>query len=447
VWATQWPPITLATAGAVLEKHDHTVEIIDCSAENITREAILNKIAGGVFDLVGWATGTPSIRDDLALAAEIKEIDRRIHTAVFGTHVTVRAEECLRETLALDFIVRHEPEISLAALTDCLQRGDTLESVEGISFRDKTGGIVHNPSRDFIEDLDSFPFPAWHLVDLDCYRLPIIGKRYVILLPVRGCPWPCNFCTSGVYYGKKLRRRSVSRMMDEIGHIMERFGIADFFIWADTFTADREYVLDFCREIRRRKFTIRWTCNSRVDTVDRVLLDEMRRSGCWMISYGIESGSLKTLESIQKRINPAQSRRAVEWARKAGIITVGHFIMGFPGETMVTLRETVDFALSLKLDMAQFYCAVPFPGSSLYDRAEAEGWIAGKEFHEFNQGTAVMELPGLAPPIVNRYRRRAFLRFYLRPRQMVTAAKLVRRGGVKHLMKTGMRFAKWCLKK
>jgi len=447
VWATQWPPITLATAGAILEEGGHIVEIIDCAAGNITRKSLLEKISSGGYDLAGWATGTPSIMDDLALAIEIKEIGSSVHTAVFGTHVTALADECLRASPGLDYIIRNEPEATIAALVDCLERRVGLESVAGISFRDDSGGIVHNPDRDFIKDLDDLPVPAWHLVDLDCYRLPLIGRRYVILLPVRGCPWQCTFCTSGTYYGKRLRRRSVPVMMDEIGNIVERFGISDFFIWADTFTADRDYVLDFCREIRERGLKIRWTCNSRVDTVDEDMLDEMHRSGCWMISYGIESGNRQTLSGIRKGIDPDQSRRAVDLAGKAGIMTVGHFIMGFPGESLATLAETVDFALSLKLDMAQFYCAVPFPGSSMYDEAREAGWIAGKGFNEFSQGSAVMELPGLAPSIVNRYRKRAFLRFYLRPRQMMSMAKLLRSGGVRHFVRSGIRFAGWCLKK
>ncbi|MDD5476335.1 MAG: radical SAM protein, partial [Syntrophales bacterium] len=435
------------TAAAVLEEGGHIVEIIDCAVGNVTRKALLEKISSGGYDLAGWAAGTPSIRDDLALAGEIREISSSIHTAVFGTHVTALADECLRASPGLDFIIRNEPEATILALVDCIERGESLKSVEGISYRDDSGVIVHNPDRDFIEDLDRLPVPAWHLVDLDCYRLPIIGRRYVILLPVRGCPWPCTFCTSGTYYGKRLRRRSVPVMMDEIGHIVERFGITDFFIWADTFTADRDYVLDFCREIRERNYDIKWTCNSRVDTVDVDMLDEMHRSGCWMISYGIESGNRQTLSDIKKGIDPEQSRRAVDLAGKAGIMTVGHFIMGFPGESLATLSETADFALSLKLDMAQFYCAVPFPGSSMYDEAREAGWIAGKGFDEFSQGSAVMELSGLAPSIVNRFRRKTFLRFYLRPRQMMTVAKLVRRGGVKSLVRSGIRFAGWCLRK
>ena len=445
VWATQWPPITLATAGACLEADGHHVEIVDCAVEPVTRGEILEKIAGGSYGLVGWATGTPSISDDLALAGEIKAVDRGVHTAVFGTHVTALADRCLRETPGLDSIVRNEPEAPLTALARCLEGGGDPASVAGISFRDAGGEIVHTGDGGYIEDLDELPVPAWHLVDLEHYRLPLIGRRYVILLPVRGCPWPCTFCTSGTYYGSRLRRRSVPRMMDEIAYCVDTLGITDFFIWADTFTADRDYVLEFCRQIGERGFSIHWTCNSRVDTVDEDMLVAMKGAGCWMISYGIESGNRHTLAAIRKGIEPEQSRSAVAYARTAGIMTVGHFVLGFPEDTEATLKETIDFALSLRLDMAQFYCAVPFPGSALYDRALEEGWIDGTGFDRFNQGEAVMKLPGLPPETVNRYRKRAFLRFYCRPRRMIAMMRLAGRGGVGTLVRSGLGFLRWVL--
>ena len=224
-WATQWPPITLATAAALLEGEGYDVAILDCPAQGYTVNDLMDRISAEDFDLIAWATGTSSIESDLALSTAFKEIRQATYTAVFGTHVTALAGETLSAAEGLDFVIRNEPEATLVALAACLRREDDRETVKGISFRTSDGHVIHNTSRAYMPDLDSLPFPAWHLVDLDSYRLPLIGEKYVILLPVRGCPYACSFCTTGTYYGKRLRRRSVPRMMDEIEYIISRFGI------------------------------------------------------------------------------------------------------------------------------------------------------------------------------------------------------------------------------
>jgi len=446
VWATLWPPITLATVGAILENKSHDLEILDCAALGISRQDLLNRICEGDYELIVWSTATPSIESDLTLADEIKRINRGIKTAVFGTHVTALAEECLRETEGLDFIVRNEPEESLSALAEDLEKGENdscIGSIEGISYKNGDGKVLHNSSRPFIHELDNLPFPAWHLLALEKYRLPLIGENFLILSPVRGCPYSCTFCTAQTYYGKRLRRRSVPKMMDEIKYAMGQFNINQFFIWADTFTADRDYVFQFCLAVQQTGLKISWTCNSRVDTVDQALLDAMASAGCWMISYGIESGNQAVLDRSKKKTTLVQSRNAVQMAKRAGIKVVAHFVLGLPGESKKTLKETIDLALSLDVDLAQFYCATPFPGSSLYELARLRGWIEGRNFEEFRQDNAVMNLPCLTPAMVNYYRKKAFRRFYLRPHRLFQMLKLMRASGLKQSIKRGLRFMKW----
>jgi len=442
-WTTLWPPISLATAASILEQKGHEVEVWDCAAQGIHLSALLNRTRTGRNPLIIWSTATPSIKSDLALADEIKKIDSRIMTAVFGTHVTTLSKECLEATEGLDVVIRNEPEESIAALADSLVNNGPLEEVAGISYKDSDGQIIHNPERPFIQDLDSLPIPAWHLLDLERYRLPLKGDKFLILSPVRGCPYACSFCTAQTYYGKRLRKKSVAKVMAEIEYLIDRFGIRQFFVWADTFTADRDYVTEFCQAIRDKELAIGWTCNSRVDTVDRTLLAAMAKAGCWMISYGIESGSQEILDKVKKRITLGQCRAAVRMAKAAGIKVAGHFVLGLPGESEATLKETLAFALTQDMDMAQFYCAVPFPGSSLFELAKAQGWIEGKGFDEFRQDNAVMNFPGLSPSIVNDYRRKAFSRFYLRPSRFLQMWKMVRMRSIGETIRGGLRFMKW----
>ena len=250
-----------------------------------------------------WSTGTPSIESDLELASFIKGCDDKVTTVVFGTHVTVLDKECLTAFPAIDCIIRNEPEMTLAVLVKTLTEGGCLTDVAGITFRTDTGTTVANPPRPYLEDLDSLPLPAWHLLDLDRYRLPLKGKPFLMVAPLRGCPFNCSFCTCQTYYGKRLRKRSVESVLRELEYDGERFGIRDFFIWAETFVVDRAYVAALCRGIIERGLRISWTSNSRVDTVDKELLTLMAQAGCWMISYGIESGSQKILDEADKGTN------------------------------------------------------------------------------------------------------------------------------------------------
>lgn len=446
VWATLWPPLSLATMGAVLERDGHGVRIVDCAAQGIGRKAVGEMIRDFMPRAVIWSTGTPSIESDLELASFIRGCDHKMRTAVFGTHVTVLDKACLAAYPALDCIIRNEPEMTVQALVKTLAAGGSLAPVEGITFRTDAGEIVVNPPRPFLEDLDTLPLPAWHLLDLDRYCLPLRGKRFLMVAPLRGCPFNCTFCTCQTYYGKRLRKRSVESVLAEIAYDGERFGIKDFFFWAETFVVDKEYVASLCRGIIERGLRISWTANSRVDTVDVRLLTLMAEAGCWMISYGIESARQEILDEAEKGTTAEQAFQAVRHAREAGIKTVGHFILGLPGETRESLDDTVRFARSLPLDLAQFYCAVPFPGSRLYDRALREGWIEPLDYTGFKQDLALMNLPTITADEVNRYRALAYKRFYITPSTICRILKLTNRRDMMGLLTSARDFWRWSKK-
>ena len=410
IWGTQWPPLTLATTAALLEEDDHQVIVRDFPAAGGSAKDLIALVDREQPDFAFWATGTPSLDADLSWGAVIKELSGHTRTGVFGTHVTARTETALGHP-GIDVVIRHEPELIIRNI--CRPAQPDLAAVKGISFSDATGEIITNPDEDFLAPED-IPAPAWHLLPSLPYTLPLKRRPFLIVAPVRGCPFSCNFCTSSIYYGRALRRRPVKHVLDEIATNIKRHGIRDFFIWADTFTADRNYVLSFCRGIHERNLDISWTCNSRVDTIDRDLLATMKKAGLWMMSFGIESGSDSILQRSGKGITTAQSRHAVEIAHFLGIRLAGHFMFGLPGETDATLQQTTDFALSLPLDIAQFYAAAPFPGTPFYDEAVQKKWLDATRCS--SQASSVLHLPGLSPDAVNRAKKKAYLRFYLRPR-------------------------------
>lgn len=440
VWTTLWPPISLAMLGAVLERDGHEVSALDGGALGYPRDRLLADIERDPPDAVIWSTGTPSIAGDLSLADEIRAVAPDTRTAVFGTHVTTLDASCLEQTRGLDAIFRNEPEATASEWAARLADVSSWREVAGLSYRSGES-IERNPDRPFISDLDALPEPAWHLFDLDVYRLPLKGTRFLMVTPHRGCPYPCSYCTAQTYYGAKLRRRSLERVRDEIRRNIDVHGVRELFFWSDTFTIDKRYVMELCEAIE--PFGVTWASNSRVDTIDAELAAAMRRAGCWMISFGIESGDQAVLDAAGKGATVEDAERAVRVAKDAGIKVAGHFVLGIPGETIESLDKTLALAARLPLDFEQFYCAVPFPGSRLYTEALEKGWLGDAAFDRFRQDEALLDLPGLTPAEVVAYRQRAYRRFYSRPRVALGALSMLSPKNLGQLGSAVKRFLGW----
>ncbi|CAN2046903.1 anaerobic magnesium-protoporphyrin IX monomethyl ester cyclase [Candidatus Magnetomoraceae bacterium gMMP-1] len=411
IWATQWPPVSLAATAALLERDGHILKVIDCPAIGMDETILTALLKKFQPDFVFWNTATPTLNYDLNLANLIKKTAPNSITGVSGTHVTALPEIALNNP-DIDLVIKREPEETIREI--CVHKKKDWDNIPGISFKKhETGKIYHNKNRSFIPP-EQIPFPAWQYLDLSPYRLPLKGRPFLIVAPIRGCPFSCNFCTAPIYYGKRLRKRPVKNVVDEIEYNIKRFRINDFFIWADTFTADKDYVRQFCKEILVRGLRISWTCNSRVDRVDRELLVIMKKAGLWMISFGLESGNNDILKKTGKKITVKQSKTAVILAHQAGIKISGHFILGLPGETKKTMKQTLDFALNIPLDIAQFYAAAPFPGTMLYSEVLEKGWLKNSSIG--SQNHSVMNLPGLSAAQVDAFRSHAYRRFYMRPK-------------------------------
>jgi radical SAM superfamily enzyme YgiQ (UPF0313 family) len=428
-WATQWPPISLAYVAAVLLAQRHEPLVFDCPAAAMPAEKLMAALQSRPPELVLMPVSTPSFPSDMSMARAIKQALPAVKIAVFGVHATAVDREVLHGFAAVDFVIRREPEATAAELVGALENGGALSDVAGLTFR--TGADARrNPDRPFIEDLDRLPFPAWQRLRRADYRLPFSGRPFLIVAPLRGCPHRCIFCTAGEYYGRQLRRRSVESIVREIRRDVEAFGVRDFLMWAETFTLDRGFVWDLAGALRRETPGVRWTCNSRLDTVDEELLRAMRAAGCWMIGFGVESTDAAVQARLRKNLHPADWRTPLRQARAAGIRTVGHFILGLPGDTPETMRQTIADAAAMDLDLAQFYAAAPFVGSELHREAAANGWLVDAAFSDMQQAAASLRLPGLPPAAVNAAIRRAYRRFYLRPRQLARVLLLAGVRGV-----------------
>lgn len=438
-WTSVWPPLSLALTAAVLRRAGHQVKLHDSIVENISRSSLLQIAKEYQPDWCLFNSATPSIAGDMETVDEMAQALPPCRTAVLGIHPTALPEETFGLSKSLEVIIKGEPEQTALELVSA----EKLDGIPGISYR-RSGNIIHNPPRDAIEDLDGLPFPAWELIDKNLYQLPLSDKPFLLLATNRGCPFQCRFCADHVYYGKRLRKFSPKRIVDEIEHDANKIGVKQFLFWAESFTLDRGHAMAVAGEIISRKLDIGWVCNSRVDQVDREMLEAFKRAGCWMIGFGVESGSQRILDLMAKGTTIEQTRNAVSLAQKAGLQVTAHVMFGYPGETRDEMRATLELVKELNFDFAQFYAAVPFPGSELYRQAEKEGWLASRDWRFFEQNYSVIKTQELEPSEVESFRSRAFREYYMRPKQILkTMASLKTPAAWKQAVRALWEFRDW----
>lgn len=420
-WTSTWPPITLALCAAVLEKENIQVKVIDCIVKNLDANALKERIAQFCPNLIILNTSTPSIESDLSMAKLAKEVLPEVKVAALGIHVTALPEESLKSSPYLDYCIRQEPEFIVRDLS----LGKSIESIPGISYR-QNSKIIHNPDRGFISNLDELPFPAWHLIDHQDYRMPFKNVPFLLIATSRGCPYKCTFCADKSFYGTKLSLKSPRRIVDELEWVKKTFGVSEFLFWSESFTINNNFVFEVCEEILSRGLKISWVCNSRVDNVNLALLRKIKEAGCWMIGYGVESGNQQILDSVKKGVTLKQTKDAVQWAKEAGLEVTGHCILGLPEETQESIKQTINWTIELDLDFAQFYCAVPFPGSQLYSQSIEQNWINTTDWTKFEQNFSVLDLPTITADKIMALRKQAFKKFYLRKKLILKTIKRIK---------------------
>jgi len=406
------PPISLPSIAAVLAKHGYNVKIVDCIAGDLLIDDVVRIVAEFIPSVILVNFSTATFDGDAELVNALAKVCDS-HITAIGTHVTALPGESLQAT-QLHSVIKGEPEATCLELANCIRNNGTLATVKGIAYK-SNGLILQNPAREFIEDLDGLPFPARDLLDNEKYTLPVVNRPYTLIISSRGCPYNCIFCTARAYYGRGLRLRSPENILNEIEEIVERFGIRYATMWSDTFTLNRDFVLQICKGIISKGLSIHWMCNSRVDKVDREMLLLMRNSGCIGISYGVESGVQEILDKAKKNITLNQIKDAFAWTHEAGIESLAHIIFGLPGETKDSIEETIKFVNGLDPDYAQFYCAIPFPGTEFYHLAKERGWLRADNWSKYEINQAIIDTDALSVHDLRKARTAAYKRFYLRP--------------------------------
>lgn len=411
-------PLGIAYIAAVLENAGYNVKIIDSPALKLSLKETVETIIKMKPDVVGVTASTPTFNRAIGLAENLKKVVD-VPLVIGGPHSTTLPEETLSFS-CFDVAVIGEGEYTMLELIKCLEKGVSLNEVNGIAFKERDK-IAKTPPRAYIEDLDSLPFPARHLLPPLKYYHPTPSAYRLLpqatMITSRGCPYHCTFCDRSVF-GTKYRARSPKNVVDEVEELVYKYGAKEVRFWDDTFNINRKRVIEICKEMRRRRLDVSWTCLCRANLVDEEMLREMVRAGCWQIEYGIETGNEELLRKIGKGITLQQIKSAVEKTRAAGIKVRGFFMLGLPGETEQTLRQTISFAKSLKLDTAVFHITIPFPGTDLYLTAVANGELRSDLDYQHYLMFGSDEVPyipkGLTKQVLLKYRSMAYKSFYLR---------------------------------
>jgi len=417
-------PLGIAYLGAVAEKAGHEVTVVDCQAEKLDYQAFRNRIQQVPSDIVGVTATTLLYKSALQILTIAKDAHPQAVTMIGGSHASFWDENALKECASLDIVVRREGEMTFLELLQKLTEKKTPAGVLGSTFRVKDGTITRNPDRPFVEDLDSLPFPAHHLLPLNAFHR--MGKTIFPLTTSRGCVYWCDFCSTVRMFGRGYRMRSPKNVVDEMEMLHSKYGESQFTFYDDAFTVSRERVVKICEELKTRKLRVNWDCETRVDMVDKALLETMRNAGCMAVWFGVESGSQKILGAMNKKIKLDQTRYAYKTAHDLGLMTVASTVIGFPGETEETAWETIDFIMELNPDDIGFYVATPYPGTPMYDLVKQKGWLRVTDFNKYDTATPTFETPWLKMERIREIRYKAHQKFYLRPSYVF---KMMRRGG------------------
>lgn len=425
-------PLGLSYVASALEKAGHAVSLIDADPEGLAHDDIIQRIKVESVDVVGVTATTPIYPSAKKIVELIKEYDKEILTVIGGAHVTVLPDSVMQDC-CVDIGVIREGEQTMVELLNAVEKGLSLKDVKGIIYREGSRIRASEP-RSLIENLDSLPYPARHLLK-EKYIWSAPGEGLVpatTILTQRGCPFKCVFCSAGIVSGTKVRYRSAKSVIDEIEHIVTEFGIRYLFFADDTLTLNKEHVSEICGEIKKRNLKISCDCTTRANLVSKELLAEMQSAGLKRISFGIESGNQDILNAIKKGITLEQLRQAYEWCYELGLETRGSVMLGHPFETKETIKQTSDFIRSLKCYQVYINISMPYPGSELYEMAKngvgglkllTDDW---REYRRY--GNSVMEMNGLAVKDLTSAQRKMYLWFYLRPRIILYN---LRRAGLK----------------
>lgn len=420
------PPIDLAGMAAVLRNQDMRVYVRDYPAERADWTDYEQDLAAIQPDLAVMSVTTATLTGDMRAFDIAKRRNPAMVTAAKGAHFYACDATALAAFSSLDVAIRGEADTVIDRVAAAYRHHTPLTCVPGLWVRSAGGAFIRTPDAPFVDDLDRLPFPARDLLRNELYVRPDTGEPQTTVQVSRGCPSRCIFCLSPLISGHRLRRRSPQNIVDELEECVTRHHIRNFFFRADTFTMDRLWVRALCREILARDLSIQWAANSKVNTLDEETLVWMKRAGCWLVAFGIESGNEAIQRRLKKGTTVAQARQAVALCRQHGIRTYGFYMIGLPWDTEDTIQQTLNLACDLACDFHEIHIAMPYEGTQLERLCREYGLIAQPPVgHTYFSNPAAGTL-ALSRKDVIRWRKKGLRRLYLSPRYVIKTLGRVR---------------------
>jgi radical SAM superfamily enzyme YgiQ (UPF0313 family) len=425
VLGTTKPPYTLALVAELLRRAGCEVRLIDATATRVSIDEVVATLDLEQYHptLILFPSTTPTLDADVAAISKLK---KRYGAPVFcfGPHASTAPSQSMARAPEVDGMFIGEPEEGIQQLA-ALDSLDRLGEVANLTWRGEGGVVPHRAHGTYAEFLQ-MPFPAWDLLDLKAYSLPLVNKPYTIIETSRGCPYTCDFCVAPLHQGHKFRERSAKAIVDEIERAYRELGLEFFYLWGDTVTLNVKSFTAFCDELIARKLPIQWFGNARADNLtDPSFVHRLRRAGCWMLALGIESESDEVRKDMAKRLERQKIKSAFSNMRQAGIKSFAFFIFGYPGDTKEAMERTTDYAIDLDPDFANFYPAVPYPGTDLFEKSVRAGLLtpqAAEDWQRMEYSFYVLDGNGMNPELVMSAINRARRRFFLRPRYVTRHA-------------------------
>ncbi len=419
VLGTTKPPYTLALMASLLRRAGCDVRLIDATASRLSIDEVMGRLDRESFvpSLILFPSTTPTLDADVEAIGRLKA---RYGAPMFcfGPHASTVPLVSMERAPQVDGMFVGEPEdaaVQLAAV-DSIAR---LSEIPGLTWRAPDGSVVAHRTHGSFSGFQETVFPAWDLLSLSDYALPLVNKPYVIVETSRGCPYTCDFCVAPIHQGHKFRDRKPKDLVDEIERCHREFGVEFFYLWGDTVTLNVKSFTAFCDELIGRNLPIQWFGNARADNLtDPAFVHRLKRAGCWMLALGIETESDEVRKDMVKRLERGKIQAAFKNMREAGIRSFAFFIFGYPGETPKTMERTVRYAIELDPDFANFYPAVPYPGTALFDKVVREGLLppgAADDWPRMEYSYYMLEGNGLDARTVMEAIHRAKRRFFLRP--------------------------------
>ncbi|MCW8965335.1 MAG: B12-binding domain-containing radical SAM protein [Candidatus Pacearchaeota archaeon] len=375
------PPMSLASLGAVLLQENKKVKVLDLRLSKSPIKELSSVIKSFLPDYVGLTFTTPLFEEAKKISNHIKELNPKIKIIVGGPHVSALKNKSFDGT-SFDIAVFGEGEITLQEIC----RKKSLSKIKGIIYKSKNK-IKTNPPRELIKNLDDLPFPAWELFDLTKYKTPRISCKANPVGPIetsRGCVYGCVYC-SKCTFGRNFRVKSSERVIKEIKHMLKS-GFKEIHVLDDMFSTDMDRAKDICNKIISNKLKFTWSLINgiRIDRVDEELLIKLKKSGCYRLAFGVETGDQKILTDIQKQTTIQGIKRAFKLANKVGIETIAFCMFALPGETPDSMQKTIDLMKEVKPTLPKVSILLPLPGTPLFEEWDKQGHILTKDWQDYS---------------------------------------------------------------